>query len=220
MIQTSLTFSPLLPPLALWGLAGLGAVLLAALAWRKGALLPRGLALLLLLAAVLNPQIQQAERAALGDIWLVLEDRTASQSLPLRAGQSGATRAGQTDLALAALKAAAQAQQAELRVVTVEDGPKNTGTALGRALEQALAREPAARLAGVFLLTDGRLHDLGALQTAAPAPMHLLLTGAKADHDRRLVLANAPAFGILGETITLGLRVEDEGQAAPRVRPS
>jgi hypothetical protein len=44
-----------------------------------------------------------------------------------------------------------------------------------------------------------------------PAPLHTLLTGQPDDWDRRLVVANAPAFAILGEPVTLTLRVEDQG---------
>ncbi len=46
--------------------------------------------------------------------------------------------------------------------------------------------------------------------------MHLLLTGAHGDWDRRLIVRNAPAFAILGEPVTLTLRIEDMG-AAPTV---
>ena len=47
--------------------------------------------------------------------------------------------------------------------------------------------------------------------------MHLLMTGQEDDWDRRLIVENAPAFAILGEPVTLTLRVEDEG-AAPEAR--
>jgi hypothetical protein len=84
-------------------------------------------------------------------------------------------------------------------------------------LSQALAEEPQGRIAGVILLTDGRLHDM-ARAPALPAPLHTLLTGQPDDWDRRLVVANAPAFAILGEPVTLTLRVEDQG-AAPSETP-
>lgn len=40
-----------------------------------------------------------------------------------------------------------------------------------------------------------------------------ILTGQPEDWDRRLVVSNAPAFAIMGETITLTLRIEDQGAA-------
>jgi hypothetical protein len=42
-------------------------------------------------------------------------------------------------------------------------------------------------------------------------PLHLVQTGRAADWDRRLVIRTAPAFAILGEPVTLTLRVEDQG---------
>jgi hypothetical protein len=80
------------------------------------------------------------------------------------------------------------------------------------ALAEALAQEPQGRLAGSVLITDGRVHDLPAAP-ALPAPLHTLLTGREGDWDRRLVVKNAPAFGILDEEITLTVRVEDQGEA-------
>jgi hypothetical protein len=61
-----------------------------------------------------------------------------------------------------------------------------------------------------MLLSDGQLHDLDRLPPL-PAPMHLLLSGQPDDWDRRLVVKNAPAFGIIGEEVSMVLRVEDQG---------
>jgi hypothetical protein len=44
-----------------------------------------------------------------------------------------------------------------------------------------------------------------------PAPLHVLLTGQPEDWDRRLIVKNAPGFAILGEPVTLTLRVDDQG---------
>jgi hypothetical protein len=80
------------------------------------------------------------------------------------------------------------------------------------ALAEALSEEPQGRVAGVVMLTDGRLHD-AARAPDLPAPAHVLLSGRETDWDRRLVVRNAPAFAILGEEIELTLRVEDSGAA-------
>jgi regulator of protease activity HflC (stomatin/prohibitin superfamily) len=79
-------------------------------------------------------------------------------------------------------------------------------------MADALAQEPQARIAGVILITDGQVHDLAAAP-ALPAPLHVLLTGRKGDWDRRLSIANAPAFAIIGEEASLSFKVEDQGQA-------
>ncbi len=78
------------------------------------------------------------------------------------------------------------------------------------ALSEALAEEPQGRIAGVVLITDGRLHDIERLPQL-PAPTQILLTGHAGEWDRRLVVRNAPAFAILGEQVNLTVRVEDQG---------
>ena len=72
---------------------------------------------------------------------------------------------------------------------------------------------PADRVAGVIMLTDGRVHDVpadaGALGFAAP--LHALITGHKNERDRRVALLAAPRFGIVGQPQTVTYRIEDEG---------
>ena len=204
-------FDPLVP---LWLLAALGAGVAAASAlalWRglSGWAL-RGLAGLVVLAALAQPTWQQEERAALSDIVIMVEDATASQRL--------AERAETTEAAAEDVAAEIESREnTELRRVTVRDGEGDEGTLLMTALSEALAEEPRDRVAGVILLSDGRLHDLDRLPDL-PAPMHLLMTGKETDWDRRLVVTNAPAFAILDEEITLTLRVEDEGAAPEGAR--
>ena len=199
-------FDPLLP----WGLiAALAVIAVAGTAlalWRglSGWAL-RGLAALLLLAALAQPSYQVEDRAPLSDIVLMLVDESASQQL--------ADRANVTAEAASTLEAELEARpNTEIRRIPVGDGDGDTGTQLMTALSGALAEEPRGRIAGIFLLSDGRLHDLERAPDL-PAPMHLLLTGKEDDWDRRLVVENAPAFAILGEPVELTLRVEDDGAA-------
>ncbi|QYX56594.1 hypothetical protein K1T73_16380 [Roseovarius sp. SCSIO 43702] len=203
-MTAEIIFDPLLP---LWLVAALGGMALTGVAlalWRGlSGWAWRGLAALVVIAALAGPVFQQEDRAPLSDIVLVVEDRSASQSL--------ADRAAQTGSAADALAARLSAREGtEVRRVTVPDGPDNTGTLAMTALAEALAREPQGRVAGVFLLSDGRVHDLDRAP-GLPAPLHLLLSGEEDDWDRRLVVENAPAFAILGEEVTLTLRIEDTG---------
>ena len=62
-----------------------------------------------------------------------------------------------------------------------------------------LEQDAEARLAGVIAVTDGRLHDPAMLPATAPAPVHVLLTGRPQDWDRRLVIEEAPAFGLIDQ---------------------
>ena len=201
-------FDPLIPLVGVYMLAGLVVLAVALAIWRR---LPgwwlRGLAGIALLAAMANPSLQQEDRAPLSDIVMVVVDESASQRI--------AGRPGQNDAALANVTAELERQpNTEMRVVTLGDAPGDQGTALMAALSQALAEEPQGRIAGVVLITDGRVHDMENAP-ALPAPLHVLLTGEPDDWDRRLVVSNAPAFAILGETFNLTLRIEDQGAAPP-----
>ncbi|OWU86287.1 membrane protein [Oceanicola sp. 22II-s10i] len=202
----TIVFDPLLPWPVLAVLAALSAVGIVLALWRglTGWAL-RGLAALVVLGALAGPVLRQEDRAPLTDIVLLVDDRSASQGL--------ADRPGQTDAAVESLESRLAARpNTEVRRVTVGDGPDNAGTELMSAVSEALAEEPSARVAGTIIVSDGRLHDVERAPDL-PAPMHLLLTGQPEDWDRRLIVRNAPAFAILGEPVTLTIRVEDMGAA-------
>ena len=199
----ALGFDPLLPSPVVFALAAL-AVLAAGLAfWRGLRGWPwRGLAGLAAAAALAGPVLETGVRRGLSDIVVMVEDTSASQTLP---GRSAQTRA-----AADALAAQITARPGtELRRVTVGDDPD--GTRLGDALTRALAAEPEARLAGVVVLSDGQAHDPAAIPAVAPAPVHVLLTGQPDDWDRRLVIDEAPAFGLIGQPVMIRVRIEDQG---------
>lgn len=206
-MTSQVILDPLVPLMVLYALAALAAVGLAFAVWRRllGWAL-RALAAIVILGAIANPSLQQEDRAFLSDIVLAVVDESASQRI--------ADRPDQTTAALENLQAeVARRANTELRVVTLGDGEGDAGTELMSALSEALAEEPQARVAGMVLLTDGRVHDLSAAPSVLPAPLHVLLTGQDDDWDRRLVVSNAPAFAILGEPVTLTLRIEDQGAA-------
>ncbi|MFW2589701.1 glutamine amidotransferase [Sagittula sp. SSi028] len=208
MNAAEIVFDPLVPwsVLAILALLTLAAMALAI--WRRLLGWPLRLAAgLVLLAALAQPSWQKEDRAALSDIVLMLVDETASQQLAERAGVTGSA-ADTLETRLTARP------NTEVRRIPVPDGEGDAGTQLMTALSAALAEEPRGRIAGIVLLSDGRLHDLERTPNL-PAPMHLLLTGREDDWDRRLIVKNAPAFAILGEPVELTLRIEDEG-AAPK----
>ena len=207
-MNSSIVLDPLLALPLLWGLGALALVLVGFALWRglSGWWL-RGFALMALLAALANPSLQTEDREALSDIVIAVIDESASQGI--------ADRAAQTAEALAAIEAEiAGLPNTELRVVRLGDGEGNSGSLLMTALAEAMAEEPRARLAGAILVTDGQLHDIERAPDL-PAPLHALLTGRADDWDRRLIVRNAPAFAIIGEPVTLTLRIEDQG-AVPR----
>lgn len=205
-MTTTIVFDPLIPwPLFMMVavIAALG-ILLALVRGLHGWSL-RGLAGLVVLAALSGPSVQQEDRAPLSDIVLMIEDESASQRL--------SDRAEQTSSAADTLAAQIEARpNTELRRITVEDGQGDAGTELMTALTDALAEEPRARVAGIVALTDGRVHDAD-LPIDLPAPFHVLLSGKEADWDRRLSVIGAPAFAIIGEPVVLTLRIDDLGDA-------
>jgi hypothetical protein len=163
----------------------------------------------MILLALANPSLQEEDRTAQSDIVIVLVDESASQRIADRPAQTGAALEG-------VLAALARLPGVEARVVRFGDGEGNAGSLAMTALGEALADVPRARLAGTILISDGQVHDAG-LAPPLPAPLHLLLTGQPEDWDRRLVVVNAPAFAILGEPVTLTVRIEDQGAVPPGV---
>ncbi|NOD30578.1 hypothetical protein GS610_05990 [Ruegeria sp. HKCCD6228] len=199
-------FDPLIPWPLLAAVGAIATVGVALALWRglSGWAL-RGLAALVVIAALSGPVYQVEDRAPLTDIVLMIEDESASQTL--------SDRAEQTAQAAEDLAAEIEARDnTELRRIRVGDGDGDEGTQVMAALNEALAEEPRARIAGILVISDGIVHDADQAPEL-PAPMHLLQTGRADDWDRRLIVRNAPAFAIIGESVTLTLRVEDSGAA-------
>jgi len=155
------------------------------------------------LAALSGPGWQEEDRAPLSDIVLMLVDESSSQALGDRAART-------LDAAQSMEATLAARPNTEVGRIAVPDGEGDSGTALMTALNEALAQEPRGRIAGIIALSDGRIHDMDRAPDL-PAPLHLLHSGLPDDWDRRLIVENAPAFAILGEPVTLSLRIEDMG---------
>ncbi|MGV8951103.1 MAG: hypothetical protein ACOH2M_08360, partial [Cypionkella sp.] len=200
----TIVFDPLVALPVIWGLLALAALLVGFALWKRLRGWPlRALAFAVLALGLANPSLQEEERKGLSDIVILVVDESSSQGL------SG--RKDQTEAAVARITAEVAAlENTELRVVRFADGPENAGTLAMTALAQAIAEEPRARIAGAILISDGQVHDIPNAPVL-PAPLHVLLTGQKKDWDRHLVITDAPAFAILGEDVTLKLRVEDQG---------
>jgi hypothetical protein len=205
-------FDPLVHPLALWALAIMAGLLLGLAIWQGLRGWPlRALAFVALGVALLNPSLQEENRKPVSDIVLLVVDESASQSLQDRGAQANQAVA-QITAEVAALP------NTELRVVRFGDGPGDAGSLAMTTLAQALAEEPRARVAGAILVTDGQVHDVTLAPTLS-APLNVLLTGRKRDWDRRLVVTEAPAFGIVDQELILKLRVEDQGAAPGDLGP-
>ncbi len=198
-------------PVAPWWLVALLAVVciaaLAVAAWRRApGTAWRGLAFLVLILWLAGPRVIQETRTALPDIGLLVIDQTASMTVGDRAALvARARRALEAD--------AAHTQGLELRTVTVPEAGQD-GTHLFAAIDRALAGIPHDQLAGIVAVTDGQVHDAPKTWRYG-VPLHVLLTGAGEETDRRLRLIQAPGYGVVGKSVTLRVAIDDLGVAHP-----
>ena len=204
----SLTYAPLLEPAVIAILAGL-ALAAAGFALVRGmkGWLWRALAAALLAAALANPALVREQREALSDIALLITDDSPSMDVGDR--DPAAERTAE------ALRAAAEADPG-LELIELSGGTAPDGTRLTPLLRDGLGRIPRERLAGVVVASDGQIHDApdDADAFALDAPLHHVVTGRPDARDRRLIISEAPAYGLVGEEVTFTLRVEDEGAPA------
>ncbi len=203
-----LAFSPLVPPELLWATAIVAAAIaLLLFVGRTRGATTRSIALALLVAALANPSFTREDREPLTSVAVVVVDKSPSQSFGDRAAQAEAARA-------ALVQRLQRVPGLEVRTVDAgqADGEVD-GTRLFSALNSALSDVPPDRVAGAFLITDGRVHDVPADASALgfAAPVHALITGHPNERDRRVVLVSAPRFGIVGQQQTITFRVEDSG---------
>jgi hypothetical protein len=212
-MQYGIAFAPLVPPLVLWAGFVAIAVIAAILAFARarGAAI-RVAALALILLALANPSFTREEREPLSSVAAVVIDKSPSQNFGNRAEETEQARAALTDR----LK---QIKGLEVRVVEAGQADGETdGTRLFAALSSALSDVPTDRVAGAFLITDGRVHDIPA-NTAAlgfNAPLHALVTGRSNERDRRVAIVAAPRFGIVGQPQKITYRLDDQGVSGER----
>src|SRR6202161_1498135 len=207
-MNLGIAFAPLVAEPVLW-MAITAAVVLALLLFvsrSRGATI-RVLALALVVLALANPSLTREDRDPLSSVAVVVVDKSPSQGFGDRTQQTEAARA-------AVVERLSHIPGLEVRVVEAGQADGETdGTRLFTALGATLADLPSDRVAGVVMITDGRVHDVpqdaGALGFAAP--IHALITGTKDERDRRVALIAAPRFGIVGQSQTITYKVEDQG---------
>src|ERR1700754_869767 len=214
-MQYGIAFAPLVPAIVLWiGLAAIvviAAVLMVARA--RGAAI-RVAALSLILLALANPSFTREEREPLSSVAAVVVDRSPSQNFGDRTRETNEAR----DALVDRLK---QIKGLEVRVVEAGQADGETdGTKLFSAVTSALSDVPTDRVAGAFLITDGRVHDIpaNAAGVGFNAPVHALVTGRSDERDRRIAIVAAPRFGIVGQTQTITYRLDDQGVTGESAR--
>ncbi len=209
----SLTFAPLVPLPFVIAVAVVAALLVLPGIFRRmrGAWL-RAIAAVALVAALANPVLLNEDREPLSTVVALVVDKSASQSLD---GRDKTTAEAEAQLK----ERLAQFHGIEVRTVEAggnQGGAPVDGTTLFGPLATALADVPPERIGATIMLTDGQVHDAPANASGlAPAPLHVLLSGHEGERDRRIVIDQAPRFGIVNEKQTVKFRVLDDGATAP-----
>ena len=210
-------FFPALPEPLLISLGVACVLFLAAAFWfRVRGAIWRFAAASLILLALMNPSVLREEREGLDDVVALVVDQSESQKI--------AGRDAKTEQALADLqRQLADQDNVSVRVVRAGEGgtaADRDGTELFSELTRALEDVAPNRLAGAILLTDGQVHDAPpqAEGGAFGAPIHTLIVGERDGYDRKLTVERAPVFGIVGESVSVTLRVDEYGGTGANTR--
>jgi hypothetical protein len=207
-MNLGVAFAPLAPDYVVWtafGVAVLISVLLLVVRSRGAAV--RAMAMAMMVLALANPSFTREDREPIPSVAAVIVDKSPSQDFADRNAQTEAARA-------TIVERLKRIPGLEVRVAEAGAADGETdGTKLFTALSSTLADVPPDRIAGAILITDGRVHDIPADAAALgfSAPLHALITGHGDEIDRRVILTQTPRFGIVGQSQTIGFRVEDQG---------
>src|ERR1700761_646744 len=214
-MQYGIAFTPLVPTIVLWlALAAIAVIAVLLLLGRSRGAAVRVAALVLIVLALANPSFTREDREPLTSVAAVIVDKSPSQGFGQRTREAARAQEALVDN----LKKIAGL---EVRVVEAGQADGETdGTKLFGALSSALSDVPVDRVAGAFLITDGRVHDIPANVAALgfQAPVHALITGQKDERDRRIAISAAPRFGIVGQTQTITYRLDDQGVTGDRAK--
>lgn len=210
-----IAFTPLVPSIVLWlALAAIVVIALVLLVSRARGAAVRVAALALFLLALANPSFTREDRDPLTSVAAIVVDKSPSQNFGNRNREAAQAQEALVD----SLK---KIKGLEVRVVDAGQADGETdGTKLFGALASALSDVPVDRVAGAFMITDGRVHDIPA-NTAGlgfQAPVHALITGQKDERDRRIAITAAPRFGIVGQSQTISYRLDDQGVSGERAK--
>jgi len=204
--------SPVLPWAVIAGLAAAAALVLLLGLWRRArGTAWRTLAAAGLLGALANPSIVREERDYIDDVAVVVVDDSASQDI--------GDRTQQTAAALAEIESRISSlPNLELRVVRAGEDSTMAGaggTQLFEALSRTLGDIPARRVAGAVFISDGQVHDVpdDLRDLGFDAPVHLLLTGAADEIDRRMTLTKAPTYGLVDNDVAMTVRIDDQPES-------
>lgn len=212
-IVTQRSFSEFDPHLHPGIIGGMGALYLAfcLYAWRRGpkGALPRAFAGAVLLYGLANHQKVTEERETLPTEVLVLQDESPSQSLNDRARATQAAH----DALITELKKLPGVNVRTARAGGDKDGVAPDGTRILSSIDDSLSDVPRSRVGGIFILTDGQVHDstIDTFNVGDNVPVHALISGRNGEYDRRVVIEEVSRFGIVNKKQDIKFRVIDDG---------
>src|ERR1700744_2840636 len=152
-----IAFTPLVPSLVLWiALAAIVVIAAVLLLGRSGGAAVRVAALSLIVLALSNPSFTREDREPLSSVAVVVVDKSPSQNFGDRTKQTEQARE-------ALVNELKKIRGLDVRVVEAGQADGETdGTRLFGALQSTLSDVPVDRVAGAFMITDGRGHDIPA----------------------------------------------------------
>jgi uncharacterized membrane protein len=193
-----LVFAPEIPRYALALLGGVALLLVIYTLFHRGrGAVGRAGIFGLLLLALANPSLIAEKREPLKDTALLVVDDSASMRMGDRESQSKQVVAAMT-------QKLTSFNDLDVETVHVSGGDE---TDLFHVLDDKLSLIPQDRLAGIIAITDGQIHDKP--EGVWGAPFHAVIAGHRKDMDRRLHILTAPAYGIVGHSVAVKLRIDD-----------
>ena len=214
-MNLGVAFAPLVPDYVVWAAFGVAVLIsILLLVVRSRGAVVRALAMAMMVLALANPSFTREDREPIPSVAAVIIDKSPSQDFADRNVQTDAART-------TIVERLKRIPGHEVRVAEAGAADGETdGTRLFSALSSTLADVPPDRVAGAIMITDGRVHDIPADAAALgfSAPLHALITGHSDEIDRRVVLTQTPRFGIVGQSQTIGFRVEDQGAGGGAVQ--
>jgi hypothetical protein len=212
-MNAAFEWAPLLPRLY-FILLGIGIVVALGIAFGRHFrdFIWRGLFFALLALVLLNPIVLHEVRQSLTDKLVIVMDDSASQRI------GGRDKVAEQALAHIEdeLKKKKGIEPLVIHAADDNSADKGESTNLFTALRNDMLSIPLSQVAGTVFITDGEVHDvpenLGLLEKLGP--FHAVLTGRKDEFDRKVTIVSAPKYGLLNDTISMTVKVEQFGKPA------
>ena len=167
----------------------------------------KAMLLFLIILSISNPTIISENRENIPDTVAVILDLSPSQDINDRKEIAQKTYNNIKD-------ELEKINNLDIRLKTING---ERGSKIFEPLNSMIGDVPEERLAGAIIITDGQISDAPTLVNNFnfKAPLNVLLTGNKEEKDRRLIIESSPRFGIVGEEVSIDIKVEDISASNP-----